>query len=161
VTINDLNKPLNEHLRAEELRLDALAVNTLIKYGFAQGSLIPVPNPEFEQKHLTIVPELSFSFNEDTQSRKRKPKRHGAETLPEKRKKTTIDHCSPEIPKCLPFPCPNWDSENYSCAYDSVFAILLSAYHRSVENFRTRFASHCSGSSMLMGLFQQVLDGQI
>ncbi|PPQ75766.1 hypothetical protein CVT24_002642 [Panaeolus cyanescens] len=61
VTLNDLNVPLPHDLFVEHKRLQALEKNTLITYGFEQGDLVPVPDPESEirldQKKIRVVPE--------------------------------------------------------------------------------------------------------
>lgn len=139
VTINELNKPLNKNLRAKELRLDALALNTPIHHSFAEGSVVSVPNPKFEQQHIATILELLFSFSEHVSSRKRKLDRHNTEDRPSKRKQhapnnaltiptTSLmsQHPAPttlfpphqglttadsmDRSISLPFPCPNWDS---------------------------------------------------
>ncbi|KIO27735.1 hypothetical protein M407DRAFT_53180, partial [Tulasnella calospora MUT 4182] len=184
VTLSDLNKPLNEHLRMEELRLDALATNTLIHYGLAKGPVVPVPNPEFERRHISTIPEPSFSIQDESQPRKRKSDLQAQDDRPHKRQQPTVldspvhlpcpmegnlrkdimpssSHASNNLkvsatPCHFPLPCPNWDSQNYSCAYDSVFVILMSAFFHSGTRFQMTFASHSPGASMLTNLFNEV-----
>lgn len=70
VTLDDLNKPLPEHLIVENKRLIALAHNTLVQHGFKSGTLVPVPEPEFECTNLAKSAKVKIALV-DNKSKKR------------------------------------------------------------------------------------------
>jgi hypothetical protein len=46
--LSDLNKPLPHDLFVEVRRLEILEKNTLVRHGFSDSALLPVPDPESE-----------------------------------------------------------------------------------------------------------------
>jgi len=57
----DLNKPLPTNLKKENLRLQAIEKNTLIKHGYEKGNYVNVPDIESEQGILIkINPNLKI-----------------------------------------------------------------------------------------------------
>ncbi|KAF8284519.1 hypothetical protein DL93DRAFT_2208230, partial [Clavulina sp. PMI_390] len=82
VTLNSLNIPLKRELIVEAKRLKAIAHNTLIHYGFTQGLLMDVPDPEAET-HVGPLENVKIVFEEEIKvSRKRKAQAKDPQDVP-------------------------------------------------------------------------------
>jgi hypothetical protein len=61
VKVEDLNKPLPPTLSFETSCLEAMAQNTLVKYGYIQGELLPVPDAESEKSLSQLTYHVRFN----------------------------------------------------------------------------------------------------
>jgi hypothetical protein len=69
VTLSDLNKPLPYDLIQEAKRHEIMEHNTLVRYGFQKGKILPVPDPEEEHNKKFLKGKAIF---DETSARKNK-----------------------------------------------------------------------------------------
>jgi len=162
VQLSDLNKPLPQDVFNENRRLKALEHNTSIRFGFISGSSIHVPDPETE-KNLDMSRTFSISYTDSTLKRKYNDQEHHVldNIIAKEKKRPKINasenSISIDTTRSLPLPflgtinvtCPrndfisgcSWSSDNYSCAYDTIFMTFFSIY-RSLDDERRIIFRH-------------------
>lgn len=160
VSTAQLNKPHSFDLIQEMKRLDVLAHNTLVKYGYAHGKLKDVPDPEHG------IRPLSISFEENATRGKGKTvqsKRKGPDSVatvepaPKRQKiapvatpdgRLTDRSTDMQLVKCLPsannsslssIPGCTWDRVDYSCPYDACIVPLIYLIKDANSQWRTLF----------------------
>lgn len=156
VTVQNLNKPLPSSLRKELKRLQALEHNTMVHYGFIDAQEIQVP--DVENAH-------GVSYNKDSvimltvenqgQCLKRKQvtkdkKDFTGDSKENKKQKfsSQSNDCAMQadvVPQCS-YAGSQWDSHNYSCAYDATLMTVLHLFQCSSQDQRTGWL-YASGQS--------------
>ncbi|KAG6815096.1 hypothetical protein H0H93_010990, partial [Arthromyces matolae] len=150
VTLDDLNKALERDLVIETRRHEVMEHNTLVRFGFKQGSLHEVPDPEGEKSYLAskhynlrilqpdsaecnLSPSLKRMAENEEPARSKKQKLKSKASG--KRKQPSDIENLPPSKRCrdnaisdegqnlwplIPYGC-KWDNTNWSCAYDAMF----------------------------------------
>jgi len=176
VCLQDLNKPLPYNLRFEANRLQALEHNTYIHYGFHEGTLCLVPDPESEKQ----MKKTSFVTSFDTPDATRKRKRTTAQELvkvtkrarisnaaqildcrsEKKNERTQISNCN-LIQSLVPLSggC-TWSESDWSCAYDSVLMSVFYAYLSFNNVQRQRWSQQTAINSVLAQSFRCLISSR-
>ena len=150
VTLENLNHRLPSDLIQEEKRYEIMEHNTLVKYGFLQANILPVPDPEGESAENFPQGKPLYSIDEDDKNPtpKKAAKKHLFDspspvkheiifatqnapiTLNKIENKMSdsvqIDLCPPATSHLQP--CAGIIWRNNSCGYDAVFMVLYSIW---------------------------------
>lgn len=180
VTLDKLNKPLPPELKQEMRRLEALAYNTQIEFGFREGELMPVPDWEFEKSTLAfrLCSADAMEEKDKTRTGQRKRKIKNSDDLPlhdfpEKKARLTV---TARMTKADP-PAPasyaatnecqsstslsrtgcSWDSRDYSCAYDATFMAFYSIYVSASPLWRATFRLSSNSAEILGTAFEHLI----
>jgi hypothetical protein len=128
-SLNQLNRPLDQHLVQEMGHLRTLEHNTLVLHGFSSEAMLPVKDPEGElNKHNAHV-----NFTGDHATKKRKSAEKS--TTQSKHRKLNM---TPPVEREQMLGC-HWDANNWSCAYDSVIVPLLHVVHEQSLQWQSSF----------------------
>ena len=123
-----LNRPVPHDLYIEHRCLQTMEHNMLIKYGFENGTMQDLFDPEtkIHTQYKTIHPTFDIEPN-SKQKKKRKSNDKDASTqgFPSSKKKKTKLGGKILTQKSMPVPggCV-WSQIDWSCAYDSFFMIF-------------------------------------
>jgi hypothetical protein len=128
VTLQQLNKLIPHSLLLETKRLAAIEHNTYIRYGFSQGILQTVPDPEGETEDRKTIPVASFDIPPPRPKRNRDCDNQGkVEDNKPSPKRQRISNAIANRKQALSGGC-TWSEADWSCAYDSVLMIVFYAY---------------------------------
>jgi PIF1-like helicase len=138
VTLENLNHRLPSDLIQEEKRHEIMEHNTLVKFGFLQANILPVPDPEGESAENFPQGKPLYSIDEDDENptpKKAAKKKVFDSPSPVKNETTqyTPIMSSVQMNSCPPAtsplqPCVGVIWSNNSCGYDAVFMVLYSIW---------------------------------
>lgn len=182
VTLGDLNKRLPPDLIDEMKKIDSIAWNSAITYGFQQGSLISLPSadrpyPVSYNKVDVDQPrgtkrKQSDEITENSQPSGPPPKRTKKNPVQLKRKicavNTEMESESTPPKKLTRSSLPpadkhlcattygcSWDIQNWSCAYDSALTALYYLYHSAGDTWQARLRSASAFGGILAHCFAE------
>jgi hypothetical protein len=185
VTLQQLNKPLPDDLIFEmDERLSAIEHNTMVKYGYLEGSPVVVPDAEGENQITAHKYKFHYKDNSartklKTPSTPRKPKKSDDtptdKESPTKRKnsimstgiipafkKVRIFEPQPSVAKRYTYTLFDsgciWNSVDYSCAYDSLVMVLFSAYQQATPVWKSQWEALNEWTTLLGSNFRYILN---
>ncbi|KAF5349845.1 hypothetical protein D9758_014037 [Tetrapyrgos nigripes] len=151
IKLQDLNTPkLSLDLCHEYQRLDALEHNTLVQWNFLTADTVSVP--DIEGEHLPISLQIKFSVEQNNIPTKRKRSQSNPpcpSSLRQPSQKLDIQQKT-EIPQSSLFLSPTsnhisnmpgcvWDSQNWSCAYDTALTLFTYIYREATPEFQEKW----------------------
>ena len=160
VTLQMLNRPVPHDLYIEHRRLQTMEHNMLIKYGFENGTMQDLFDPETEihTQYKSIHPTFDIEPN-SKQNKKRKSNDKDASTqgFPCSKKKKAKLGRKIMTQKSTPVPggCV-WSQTDWSCAYDSFFMIFFYMYHSSSQPWRVSWSTYSPLTISLNMFFEEM-----
>ncbi|KAF5350421.1 hypothetical protein D9758_012447 [Tetrapyrgos nigripes] len=162
ITLKDLNEPkISYELQRECARLDDLEHNTLVQWEFINDKFHTVSDIEGESD----LKPIHYYFDEPSNSTNVIPTKCKAQSMQSKPKKICSPKPTPRIDPptfppshttgISPIPTPitpttsipffaggcSWDSNNWSCAYDSALTVLTSTFLQLSVDLRAQWAN--------------------